>query len=206
MAWWRPVKEGQYPFGTHMWTLGSEVCDISAGKTVNLTISVCGHGQFTCSDGSCIDLRKRCDLRIDCLDQSDEAECSLVAIPPGYRSIIPPSHNTQSEPLPIEFLLKIISFPTIATQDQTFTATLHLALQWRDNRLDYHNLKEDRTLNLLAHDAVERIWTPRVFFTNAQGNMFSNLDQGSRVECVRGGDSYPGPPDLHEEGINSNES
>ncbi|KAK8393089.1 hypothetical protein O3P69_013253 [Scylla paramamosain] len=185
IAWWQPVKEGQYPFGTNMWTLGSEVCDISPSKTVNLTISVCGSGDFTCSDGSCIDLRKRCDLRIDCLDQSDEAECSLVAIPPGYRSIIPPSHTVHSEPLPIEFLLKIISFPTIATQEQIFKATLHLSLRWRDNRLDYHNLKEDRTLNLLSYDAVERIWMPRVFFTNAQGNMFTNLDQGSRVECVR---------------------
>ncbi|XP_045110701.1 uncharacterized protein LOC123504331 [Portunus trituberculatus] len=199
IAWWQPAKDGQYPFGTHVWTLGTEVCDISPSESVNLTISVCGHGDFTCSDGSCIDLRKRCDLRIDCLDQSDEAECSLVAVPPGYRSIIPPSHIVHSEPLPIEFLLKIISFPTIATQEQIFKATLHLSLRWRDNRLDYHNLKEDRTLNLLSHDAVARIWKPRVFFTNAQGNMFTNLDQGSRVECVRGGDSYPGPATLHEE-------
>lgn len=201
MAWWQPAKNGQYPFGTRTWTLGSEVCGMSPGRTVNLTLSVCGLGQFTCTDGSCIDLTKRCDLRIDCSDQSDEARCSLVAVPPGYSPIIPPPHITNSQSLPIEFLLKIISFPNIATQDQIFTTTLELTLRWRDKRLDYYNLKEDRTLNLLSREAVRSIWTPRVFFTNAHGNMFTNLDQGSRVECVRGGKSYPGPPTLPEEGI-----
>lgn len=174
---------------------------MAPGQTTSLTLSVCGQGQFTCTDGSCIDLIKRCDLRIDCKDLSDEATCSLVAIPPGYSSIIPPPHFTQNQALPIEFLLKIISFPNIATQDQTFTVTLELSLRWRDKRLDYHNLKEDRTLNLLSSKAVADIWTPQVFFSNAQGNKFTNLDQGSRVECVRGGDSYPGPPTLPEEGI-----
>lgn len=173
---------------------------MSPGQRANLTLSVCGHGQFTCMDGSCIDLAKRCDLRVDCNDNSDEAACSLVAIPPGYSPIIPPPHISQTESLPIEFLLKIISFPHIATQDQTFTTALELTLRWRDKRLDYHNLKEDRTLNLLSSKAVKNIWTPHVFFTNALGNMFTNLDQGSRVECVRGGDSYPGPPTLPDEG------
>ncbi|KAG7166368.1 Glycine receptor subunit alpha-4-like 3, partial [Homarus americanus] len=152
------------------------------GTVVNLTLSVCGKGQFTCADGSCIDLTQRCDLRINCLDQSDEAQCSLVDIPPGYRTVIPPPPITDNNPLPIFFQISIISFPTIATQDLTFTATFQLSLQWQDTRLNYLNLKEDRTLNLLSGKATSDIWTPRVFFSNAQGNMFTNLDQGARVE------------------------
>lgn len=199
-AWWAPAKDGLYPFGTREWTLTSDVCNLEAGARVNLTLSVCGEGQFTCADGICIDLTKRCDLRVDCLDQSDEMKCSLVDIPVGYRTFIPPPPTMPGEPLRIVFDINIIAFPNIATQDLTFTATLLPTLRWQDTRLNFLNLKADRTLNLLSREAAASIWTPRVFFSNAQGNLFTNLDEGSRVECVREGPPTPGSQSLPEEG------
>ncbi|ROT63777.1 putative glycine receptor subunit alpha-2 [Penaeus vannamei] len=181
-AWWTPAKDGLYPFGTRQWTLG-----------------ICGEGEFTCADGICIDLDKRCDLRVDCLDQSDEMACSLVDIPVGYRTFIPPPPPVPGEPLRIAFDVNVIAFPNIATQDLTFTATLLPTLRWQDTRLNFLNLKADRTLNLLSREASASIWTPRVFFSNAQGNLFTNLGEGSRVECVREGPPTPGAPSLPEE-------
>lgn len=189
-----------YPFGTNPWTLGSDICGMGSGTVVNLTLSVCGKGQFTCADGKCVDLSQRCDLRVDCSDQSDEIECSLVDIPPGYSTVIPPPPINVSHPLNIRFMIRILAFPSIATQDQTFTTTLQLNLRWQDIRLNYLNLKTVRSLNLLEPQDVRNIWTPRVFFVNAKGNLFTNLAQGARVECVLGGPSVPGPPHLPKEG------
>nr|XP_053626189.1 uncharacterized protein LOC128684076 [Cherax quadricarinatus] len=198
-AWWTPGREGMYPFGTRPWTLGVDVCGLSPGTVVNLTLSACREGQFTCVDGSCIDLTKRCDLRIDCKDESDEAECSLLDIPLGYRTVIPPPPVNGSQSLEVSFSIKIIAFPKIATQDLVFTVTFLLCLRWKDIRLNFHNLKKDRTLNLLSRESVQDIWTPLVFFSNAQGNVFTNHELGSRVECVREGPSRPGPRHLPDE-------
>lgn len=200
MAWWVPPHPGLYPFGTNVWTLGSNVCNMAAGTTVNLTLSLCGEGKFTCADGSCISLEQRCDLRLDCPDHSDEVQCSLVAVPAGYRITIPPPPTTHSQPLPVYFIINILSFPSIVTEDLTFVTSLQLKLRWTDTRLNYLNLKDDRTLNLLSSESVSTIWTPNVFFSNAQGNIFTNLEQGSRVECIREGVSSAGGPHLSQEG------
>lgn len=37
----------------------------------------CGEQKFRCLDGKCISGDKRCDIHIDCLDNSDELKCGL---------------------------------------------------------------------------------------------------------------------------------
>ena len=175
------------------------MCGFNKGEEVSLALSTCGDGQYTCADGSCISLNQRCDLRVDCPDESDEAVCSLVALPNGYRTNIPPPSSIPGSPLPIFFSLNIVAFPAIKTQDLTFETMLMLRLKWKDLRVNYLNLKEDKTLNLLNPEAVDSIWTPRVFFANAFGNLFTNLNQGSRVECIQQGNATAGGPDMPEE-------
>ncbi|XP_037779746.1 glycine receptor subunit alpha-2-like [Penaeus monodon] len=195
-ATWTPSREGMYPFGTRQWTLGGEVCQMQTGTEIPLTLSVCGKGEFTCADGNCIDLSLRCNLRIDCPDESDESLCSVVDIPPGYNTNIPPPSPQKENPLDVKVGIQLIAFPSIVTQDLSMTATFKLSLQWKDVRLNYLNLKEDRSLNKLSSEEVADIWTPRVHFSNALGNVFTNLDPGSTLECLRESPSSPGPPYL----------
>ncbi|XP_066980291.1 uncharacterized protein [Macrobrachium rosenbergii] len=199
-AWWKPPEEGMYPYGTQLWTMGSKVCNITAGETTSLTFSVCGKGLFTCSDGTCIDLNKRCDLRVDCSDQSDEAGCSLLNIPAGYMANIPPPPTTRNEPLHILFTINIMSFPSIKTDALAFEALMELTLRWKDTRLTYLNLKDDGSLNVLTESAVSQVWKPKVFFSNAQDNLYTNVDEGSRIECIHDGNSV-GTPHLEDEVI-----
>jgi len=35
----------------------------------------CSEGEFTCFDGACVDMTRRCDGYPDCQDHSDELEC-----------------------------------------------------------------------------------------------------------------------------------
>jgi len=38
----------------------------------------CGMGEFSCSDGECIDERLKCDDNYDCADGSDELDCGIT--------------------------------------------------------------------------------------------------------------------------------
>ncbi|XP_066980309.1 uncharacterized protein [Macrobrachium rosenbergii] len=198
-AWWKPPEEGMYPYGTQLWTMGSKVCNIAVGETTSLTFSVCGEGLFTCSDGTCIDVNKRCDMRVDCSDQSDETTCSLLSIPAGYMANIPPPPITRNEPLHILVEINIMSFPSIKTEALAFQTSLQLKLRWKDTRLTYLNLKNDSSLNVLTESAVSQVWKPSVFFSNAQDNLYTNVNEGSRTECIRDGNSDVGTTNLEDE-------
>ena len=197
---WEPERGEHYPFGTNQWQVMTGLCGLVPGTTVNMTLSVCGQGMFTCEDGTCISLQQRCDLRVDCPDQSDENQCSLIDVPQDYQINIPPPPDALNRSLAIYFTIDVTSFPSVVTQDLTFVTSFQLMLRWRDPRLSYLNLKTDRSLNLLSENNKRRIWTPRVFFSNAHGNVFTNLEQGSRVECVQEGDSVVGGPHRTKEG------
>ena len=173
------------------------MCGILEGSEVNLILSSCGREEFTCQDGCCIPLISRCDLRLDCPDDSDETGCSVVILPKGYNSDIPPPSEKVGEPLPIYFTINILTFPNIKTQELIFEAAFQLKLKWRDLRLNFKNLKNDQTLNELELKNVT--WSPSIFFKNAFGNMFTNLDKGSKIHCIPEADSIPGTLDLEEE-------
>lgn len=196
---YKPQDSLSYPFGKNLWIVEENFCGLYRGNKINMSLSVCNEDQFTCFDGSCISLQKRCDLRTDCRDHSDETDCSHVDFPSSYKKSIPPPPPEGSKVLEIKFKLEILSFPSIKTQDLTFDTTFKLILQWQDLRLSYKNLKDGKTINILSNSEVQKIWTPKIWFQNAFGNTFNNLEEGSRVECLSFGKPKPGPITVAEQ-------
>ena len=69
--------------GSKTWVIQNDRCGKNHVEKV-LKITSCTKGQFTCYDGSCLDISKRCNSVNDCNDWRDEKKCNLVVFPESY--------------------------------------------------------------------------------------------------------------------------
>ena len=68
-----------------------EACpEARKNKILLLKLSSCGKDQFTCSDGQCISMYRRCDQTPQCSDESDEKDCKMIVMNENYNSKLPP--------------------------------------------------------------------------------------------------------------------
>ena len=97
------TKEEAYVLGKHNWTVSNDhqQCHMEMGKdkqmeySKELKLSGCDQGfrfdkmgklileadaEFTCDDGQCVSMVKRCDQLPDCEDGSDEEGCRLFSL------------------------------------------------------------------------------------------------------------------------------
>ena len=60
------------------------ICGLQNGAEHVLTLSDCHPNKFTCDSGHCIDLDKKCDSVVDCVDRSDELNCEFLLVKQNY--------------------------------------------------------------------------------------------------------------------------
>lgn len=67
-----------------------QLFNFNTKRTFSL-LDQCAENMFRCGDGTCLDLRHKCDGRRDCFDNSDEEKCGkifstgLVALKAKYK-------------------------------------------------------------------------------------------------------------------------
>lgn len=174
-----------YPMGRRWWVLERTVCGQEPGGRRQLLLSPCLPDQFSCDDATCIPLARRCDLTYDCRDNSDEADCELVAIPGGYQRHLPPrpGRNTSAS-LPVAATIVVESMG-VRTLNLAMQVSHEITLTWRDNRLHYENLKVDEILNVLPLSTSTKLWIPVVHFVNTDTYMHTELDENTVVYVTR---------------------
>ena len=78
-------SEPSYVLGRHKWMVHDDnpKCHPVEGEpySTELLFSACEEGEYTCNDGQCIAMKKRCNQYSDCRDKSDEINCNLIVIP-----------------------------------------------------------------------------------------------------------------------------
>ena len=74
-----------------------------------------------------------------------------------------------------------------------------ITLQWKENRVQYQNLKEETSLNALTQTDIGQLWLPLVIYENTDQKESTRLGQdwewSTRVSVIREGnftrsDSY----------------
>ena len=81
-----------FVLGKHLWEIKNDTfeCGKDGSYRANLKLTGCLEDEFTCNDGQCIKMEKRCDNLPSCRDKSDEIKCSLWKFDKGYNLEIPP--------------------------------------------------------------------------------------------------------------------
>jgi hypothetical protein len=75
----------------HCWSSFSVFCCVCVIRCVFVCChccAVCGPGEFTCVDGTCIDFRRKCDKHADCQDFSDETDCDNIGETCNYLFVL----------------------------------------------------------------------------------------------------------------------
>ena len=151
----------------------------------------CKEGYFTCSDGLCIPMSKRCDQTANCEDKSDEKNCKLIIIEENYNKNIAPfivnPINEEVEPVKINVSTDIIDILDIDEVEQAFEVKFRLFLSWYDIRLIFHNLKVSQTANRPSIEEAERLWIPNIVFDNTKDNDVITFDSLATITISREG-------------------
>merc|ERR1719445_571552 len=153
-----------YPTGRTTWTVNTGICRLNnADRRLSLTNCVKPDGttDFTCRDGTCVEINKLCDLSVDCPDRSDEKDCELLVLPDDYRGEKFPIQNSR-EPIGLYMNLSILAFPDVDTLKSNYLVDFVISMRWIDPRLTYLNLKELYYLNSLPLDIMQKMWIPKM--------------------------------------------
>ena len=84
------ASERSLLLGNFIWKIeNDEQCSHGVTEQM-LSLSHCNNNEYICDNGLCIDLEKRCDGVMDCLDSSDEFRCRMVDVDQSYSKFMAP--------------------------------------------------------------------------------------------------------------------
>jgi hypothetical protein len=207
-----------FGLGKHVWTLekDSYACGKGEPYTMQLKLTGCTEGEFTCSDGQCIRMEERCDQIPDCGDRSDEEDCRLLMLEESYNKKVPPITTVSTTdrtiiPVPVNISIVLMKIVSLQEVSHTIEFQFGIRLEWNENRALFHNLKPDNSLNAMSDSDIGQLWLPYVVYDNTdmkeavqlqegvvdttmtvtkQGNFTrSGLDVLDEIEIFQGGDN-----------------
>ena len=101
---------------------------------------------------------------MDCADDSDEIECFLVSIPPGYTTELapPPIGN---ENVLFQFNLVITSIRKFDLTGFRISIDVISTIKWIDHRVNFNGLRSSPDINIIK--IMDRIWLPNLYIEDA---------------------------------------
>ena len=154
-------EETSFVLGRNTWNIGADSPKCHKGEpySTQLKLSGCNttEGEFTCDDGQCVSMEQRCDQIADCKDKSDEKVCEMLVPEEGYNKRVPPftvnSTGRKIVPVQLNISIDLLKIVDMEETDHKIDFQFQITLEWRESdRVVYHNLKQDTSLNTLSDD------------------------------------------------------
>ena len=144
-----------YVLGKHEWTISNDDYQCNKGKpyTAVLKLTGCKENEFTCDNGQCVKMEKRCDQVTNCRDESDEKGCQLIILKDGYNKNLPPIEKGKDEsviPTNVSISITLMKVVEIEEVGHSIHLQFQNSLSWNENRVKYQNLKSQSSLNALT--------------------------------------------------------
>ena len=149
----------EYPIGRKEWYFdNSSVTECLEIGQRNFSLSSCKiQNEFTCDNGLCIPIDKRCNQLLDCMDGSDENDCKFFKLPPSYSKEMPPIGETGTKALEIGIGINVLSVEDIDLNNNKIKILYSLRVSWSDFRITYYNVEPKKTLPTTA---LQDLWSP----------------------------------------------
>ncbi|KAK7081342.1 hypothetical protein SK128_000315, partial [Halocaridina rubra] len=182
------TRPNQYPLGRHDWIVRGDLCSLEVESYLPLVFTLCKNGEFTCDDGSCVNIGQRCDSLFDCPDLSDELDCRLVKFPDSYAPELPPQQTDRSAVI-VGVTTNITAIRTFSLLELMIAFDTVVSFRWKDARLTFSNLKENIEMNLIGKDT--KLWHPEVFYEEGSGSKVDTIERITQIYAQR--DALPLP-------------
>ena len=159
-----------FGLGRHWWKVSGDTwCNKGESYKTWLMFSGCDQSrEFTCDDGQCIKMEKRCNQMPNCRDESDERDCQMLLLKNGYNKNVPPISEADDRIMPVHVNISITLMKVVEIEetDHSIHLQFQISLDWNEPRATYQNLKNDPTLNALSLSDMDSIWLPLVVYDN----------------------------------------
>ena len=105
-------------------------------------------------------MEQRCDQIIHCRDNSDEKNCYLLVFKEkeSYNKKVPPftisPEDKSVSPVLVKVSTSLMNVLAISEFSHTIDLKIGITLKWYENRVLYHNLKNQEALNVLTNEEV----------------------------------------------------
>ena len=168
-----------FGLGFHEWEVsGDSWC--KEGKSYKTLLKFTGCDQsreFTCDDGQCIKMEKRCNQMPNCRDRSDEKDCHMLLLEEGYNKNVPPIVEVDDKIMPVHVNISITLMRVVEIEQSNHFIHLQfqISLDWNEPRATYQYLRKDTNQNALLKSDMERIWLPLVVYDNTDQKEMTRL-------------------------------
>ena len=132
-------------------------------------------------------MEERCNEVPDCRDKSDERGCKVIILKGGYNKNIPPIGRAQSGsavPTDVSISITLMKVVEIEETDHSIHLQFMISMQWKENRVRFHNLKKKTSLNALAENDVDKLWLPLVVYDNTDQKESTRLGEYGNGEWI----------------------
>ena len=170
----------RFMLGKQNWTIEGDSKKCADGETYTdlLKLTGCTEGEFTCDDGQCVEMEQRCNQESDCRDESDELRCKLIIFKESYNKNIPPitkEIGKKALPANVSISITLMKVVEIEEVDHSIHLQFQISLSWKENRVKYHNLKKEVSLNALTERDISSLWLPLIVYDNTDQKEVTRL-------------------------------